>query len=131
MDFHERLVPLFKSYFEVYDIRRPTDFIYPQIGRPDRPVSASTLDKTARRLFEKMSSYVKNDETHGYHIHSLRHTYATQMVLAGVPIRAIADALGHASVNTTQAYTKLNIRQLREQLTLGHRQMERWWAVLR
>ena len=40
--------------------------------------------------------------------HMLRHSLATQMVNAGVPIKSVADVLGHASIDTTAIYTKLD-----------------------
>ena len=40
--------------------------------------------------------------------HLLRHSLATRMVNAGVPIKSVADVLGHASINTTAIYTKVD-----------------------
>ena len=44
--------------------------------------------------------------------HMLRHSLATRMVNVGVPIGEIADLLGHASVNTTAIYTKVDLAHL-------------------
>jgi integrase/recombinase XerD len=38
--------------------------------------------------------------------HSLRHTHAHQLRMAGWPLEMIADRLGHKSLNTTQVYTR-------------------------
>ena len=43
----------------------------------------------------------------------LRHSLATRMVNAGVPIKAVADVLGHMSIDTTAIYTKVDERALR------------------
>jgi integrase len=47
---------------------------------------------------------------HGAHL--LRHSLATRMVNQMVPIKQIADLLGHTSIDTTAIYTKVNTTNL-------------------
>jgi site-specific recombinase XerD len=47
---------------------------------------------------------------HGAHL--LRHSLATRMVNQAVPIKQIADMLGHASIDTTAIYTKVDTSHL-------------------
>jgi integrase len=42
-----------------------------------------------------------------FHWHDLRHTFASRLAMAGVPIRAIADLMGHTQVQTTARYAHL------------------------
>jgi len=42
----------------------------------------------------------------------LRHSLATQMINNGVSISNIADLLGHASIETTAIYTKVDVCHL-------------------
>jgi integrase/recombinase XerD len=46
--------------------------------------------------------------------HSLRHSYATHLLEAGVNIRYIQTLLGHSNLNTTQIYTNVAGEQLKK-----------------
>ncbi|WP_221091195.1 tyrosine-type recombinase/integrase [Deinococcus aquaedulcis] len=45
--------------------------------------------------------------------HKLRHSHATALVEAGRPIEEVQEVLGHASIATTQIYTRVNRNRLR------------------
>ena len=52
--------------------------------------------------------------------HLFRHTAATLMLEGGADIRFIQQMLGHAKLDTTQIYTQVSIRKLKEIHTATH-----------
>ena len=48
------------------------------------------------------------------HFHSLRHSFASNLVQQGVPLYTIKELLGHTSISTTEIYSHLNMETLRE-----------------
>ena len=65
-------------------------------------MSASNFRRT---YWRKLMLACEFDENITFH--SLRHSYATNLLAAGVDIRTVSQRLGHASLSTTMIYVNL------------------------
>ncbi|TLF73312.1 site-specific tyrosine recombinase XerD [Nocardia cyriacigeorgica] len=52
--------------------------------------------------------------------HTLRHSFATHLLDGGADVRVVQELLGHASVTTTQIYTLVTVKTLREVWATAH-----------
>lgn len=71
---------------------------------------ARVIEKYARQL-----AMVKNITPHQF-----RHSFATHLLNNGADIRAVQEMLGHASLSTTQIYTRISKEKLMQTYRLSH-----------
>ena len=97
-----------------YLVVRPTEDIKDKdalfISKRKQRISNKSVQHIVKKYLEKAGL-----DTKKYSVHKLRHTAATLMYQHGdVDIRALQQILGHSNISTTQIYTHVDNKTLRE-----------------
>lgn len=105
----DRQVPLssillddLRRYWRTY---RPQSWLFPGKSK-DRPLCVTALQRRFRRVVERLGFRKRVS------LHTLRHSYATHLLEAGVPLPTLQRLLGHSSLQTTLQYTHVRAEHI-------------------
>ncbi len=87
--------------------RLPAQQVFLSNRAPQAPIAPYTVGSIVGRHLHRAGIQAPS-----YGAHVLRHSLATRLVNEGIPVKQIADLLGHASINTTAIYAKVNTTTL-------------------
>lgn len=107
----DRLVPLsdrlleeLRAYWRLY---RPAIWLFPG-DKPGQPISGSNMQRRFRKLVQRVGL------TKPCSLHTLRHSYATHLLEAGVDLLRLKMLLGHRTLETTARYLHVSTDRLRQ-----------------
>jgi len=110
----ERLLPLpvdvgtaLVAVLRSRPLTAPRGVLFLRARPPIRPLSAGTVTGIAQRALRRADLTVPR-----FGAHVFRHTVATQWVQRGISMKTVADLLGHADLETTAIYAKLDVATL-------------------
>jgi len=86
-----------------------------------RPFEGITYDM-ARQKWDEMKAGLGLEDDNEFVIHCLRHTCASRLVQAGVPLVIVQKWLGHSTIQTTLRYSHL----APDSLEVAHKALENW-----
>ncbi len=107
--FSPRAVKALKDYLDIRDDDEDALFIRyrgPKTG--DRRITTRSIENIVKKYVKKTGLPEKTTP------HTLRHSYATDLLAQGVDLRVIQEFLGHKNIATTQIYTHITSKKLRD-----------------
>ncbi|MGN1002642.1 MAG: site-specific tyrosine recombinase XerD [Oscillospiraceae bacterium] len=120
---HDRAIPLYSAAIKA--LSEYTEFIRPQmIASPTETALFVNVngERMSRQGFWKLikSYQVKAGIEKTITPHTLRHSFAAHLLENGADLRSIQEMLGHADISSTQIYSQLVKKQLKDVYNKAH-----------
>ncbi len=107
--FSERALSWLKKYLETRENKEKPLFIHYRSRKNTSPrLTARSIERIVKKYSIKAGIPVFTTP------HTLRHSYATDLLTQGVDLRIIQEFLGHRSITSTQIYTHVTSKRLRD-----------------
>ena len=97
-------------------------------GRIDNSKTGEKMRLTVRSIQRIVKKYTKKAKLPiAATVHTLRHSFATDLLIHGADLRSVQEMLGHKNIATTQIYThvtNLQLRKIHHKFHSGNRQFK-------
>lgn len=118
----ERIVPIgefatryLNEYMNIYRsqiIKTPNDYVFLN-SRGDK-ITRQTIFKIIKQRLKE------NGISVGASPHTIRHSFASHMLNNGADLRSIQELLGHSDISTTQIYTHISTKKIKDNYDISH-----------
>jgi len=88
------------------ELDQPNHYLFPGTTKPHLEHIPEAYQKIVNRLFNQ--GLEVKDSRNRVVFHTLRHTFASQLAIAGTPIYTIQKLMNHKSIDMTMRYAKLS-----------------------
>jgi integrase/recombinase XerC len=96
-----------------------SQYLFPQLKKSkDGSMNSHIHVKTVFNIVKKYIRQVSSDEK--LSPHSIRHSFATHLLNNGADLIAVKDLLGHVSLSSTQVYTHVQIKKIKDVYNQAH-----------
>ena len=106
------------TYLNGKIIKNNANYLFPSKVKKKKLKNNYITTRTIYNIVKKYIKFVSNNEKLGPH--SLRHSFATHLLQSGSDLMAIKDLLGHTSLGSTQIYTHLDTKRMKEIYNKSH-----------
>jgi integrase/recombinase XerD len=119
----DRLVPVGQPAIEA--TRQYLDQLRPKLVKAEQPTDRVFVSRTGRPIervvvWQIVQRHARAAGLNHIHPHTLRHSFATDLLAGGADLRVVQELLGHSNLQTTEIYTHLDRSRLKKVITNHH-----------
>jgi len=119
----QRLVPMGAPAFDA--MRYYLDNLRPRLAKAGTDMGRVFLSRSGKPLervavWQIVKKWAAKAGLEKVSPHALRHSFATHLLSGGADLRAVQEMLGHADISTTQVYTHVDAKRLRQTVKNFH-----------